>query len=201
MSPSRMEAFSDGVIAIAITLLVIEIHVPAPGEGSLGHELAQQWPSYAAYVVSFLTIGVIWINHHAAIARIQRTDHTLLVLNLVLLMAVAILPFTTALMADYLREDEGQHLAAGIYSASFLLVGVAFLGLQRHALRGPSDLVRSDVDALARRVIIRRSATGLAPYMLAVVTAAVSPYLALAICGAVALYYALPGTPGAARGS
>jgi uncharacterized membrane protein len=147
------------------------------------------------YVVSFLTIGVIWINHHAAVARLQRTDHTLLILNLLLLMTVAILPFTTALIAEYLREDEGQHLSAAVYSASFLLIGIAFLGLQRHALGGPGDLVRPEVDAATRRRIIRRSAAGLAPYMLAVGAAALSPYLALAICGVVALYYALPPRP------
>jgi uncharacterized membrane protein len=68
VSPNRLEAFSDGVFAIAITLLVLDLKVPAPGSGRLGHELLAQWPSYAAYVISFLTIGIIWINHHAASA-------------------------------------------------------------------------------------------------------------------------------------
>ena len=125
-----MEAFSDGVFAIAITLLVLEIHVPEPGAGDLGHELAAQWPSYAAYVVSFLTIGIIWINHHAMVRRLQLVDHSILIWNLVLLMTVSVLPFTTALVAAYLRESSGEALAAAIYSGSLLVMSVAFTGMQ-----------------------------------------------------------------------
>src|SRR4051812_39313370 len=99
MSTNRLEAFSDGVFAIAITLLVLEIHVPKPGHGgSLGHELAAQWPSYAAFVISFLTIGIIWINHHAMVRRLRVADPSILIWNLLLLMTVSVLPFTTALM-------------------------------------------------------------------------------------------------------
>ena len=83
MSKARLEAFSDGVIAIAITLLVLELDVPKPeSPGTLAHKLAEQWPSYAAYVVSFVTIGVIWINHHAMLRRVQTVDHWVLVHNL-----------------------------------------------------------------------------------------------------------------------
>jgi uncharacterized membrane protein len=117
MSTNRMEAFSDGVFAIAITLLVLEIHVPEPGAGeSLGRELLAQWPSYAAFVVPFLTIGVIWINHHAMVRRLRVTDHSILIWNLLLLMTVSALPFTTALMAAYLKQGEGESLAAAVYS-------------------------------------------------------------------------------------
>src|ERR1700759_1438633 len=100
MSPSRLEAFSDGVFAIAITLLVLDLGVPEPGSGSLGHELLAQWPSYASYVISFLTIGIIWINHHAAFGRLRVVDHSILIWNLALLMTVSVLPFTTRLMAE-----------------------------------------------------------------------------------------------------
>ena len=104
MTTSRTEAFSDGVIAIAVTLLVLDIKVPGPGtHGGLGHALADQWPSYAAYVVSFATIGIIWNNHHATLHRVRRIDHGLLVLNLLLLLTIGVLPFTTSLMAAYLR--------------------------------------------------------------------------------------------------
>ena len=99
MSPNRLEAFSDGVFAIAVTLLVLDLGVPAPGIGSLGHELLAQWPSYAAYVISFLTIGIIWINHHAAFSRLRVVDHSILMWNLALLLTVSVLPFTTSLMA------------------------------------------------------------------------------------------------------
>src|SRR5690242_12662460 len=100
MSMSRVEAFSDGVIAVAITLLVLNIDVPhlKPGE-TLAHGLADQWPFYAAYVTSFLTIGIIWVNHHVMIGRLRETDHAILFMNLLLLMSIAGLPFATSLMA------------------------------------------------------------------------------------------------------
>jgi TMEM175 potassium channel family protein len=135
MTTSRLEAFSDGVIAIAITLLVLEIDVPSPESGgSLGHKLAEQWPSYAAYGVSFLTIGVIWINHHAMVNRLRTVDHAVLLLNLILLLFIGVLPWSTSLIADYLREGEGQHLAAAIYAGSFLAMSCAFYAMQRHIL-------------------------------------------------------------------
>ncbi len=127
VSTGRLEAFSDGVIAVAITLLVLNIQVPAPPLGAgktLAHELARNWPVYAAYVTSFLTIGIIWINHHVMIRRLREPDHMILFLNLLLLMSIAILPFATSLMATYLRESSGQHLAAVIYSGSLLVMGV-----------------------------------------------------------------------------
>jgi uncharacterized membrane protein len=192
MSTARLEAFSDGVIAIAITLLVLDIKVPPPGAGGLGHALAEQWPVYAAYVVSFLTIGVIWINHHASIGRLARADHTVLVLNLLLLMAVGALPFTTSLMASYLRESSGEHLAAAIYAGSFLVLGCVFFGLNLYALHSRPGLLHEGIDAPARRVLIRRNAIGLLPYALAVAIAPVSSYATLAICAAVAVYYGWP---------
>lgn len=200
MPTSRLEAFSDGVIAIAITLLVLEIHVPeVGGPNSLGHELAQQWPSYAGYVVSFVTIGIIWINHHAMVSRIRQANHTLLILNLFLLMSIAILPFTTALVADYLREPEGEHLAAAIYSASLLLMGLAFYTMQRYALDGSGrQLLGVELSEDDRRAIKLRNALGLIPYAIATAVAPFSAYLTLAICAAVAAYYASPATRAAA---
>ena len=125
MSPGRLEAFSDGVFAIAITLLVLDIHVPDPSTtADLAQQLGSQWPSYVAYGVSFLTIGIIWINHHAMLRRIKAIDHEILILNLLLLLCVGLLPFTTALMAAYLKESEGETLAAAIYAGSFLLMSV-----------------------------------------------------------------------------
>src|SRR4029077_20256206 len=89
MSPTRLEAFSDGVIAIAITLLVLDIQVPKTGPGmSLAHALARQWPQYVAYLVSFLTIGIIWINHHAMIRRLAQVHHGVMTLNILLLLTI-----------------------------------------------------------------------------------------------------------------
>jgi uncharacterized membrane protein len=192
MNTNRMEAFSDGVFAIAITLLVLEIEVPEPGSGHLGHELAAQWPSYAAFFISFLTIGIIWINHHAMVRRLRVADHSILIWNLLLLMTVSILPFTTALMAAYLKEGEGERLAAAVYSGSFLLMGVVFAGMNRHILYRRGTLLRSGVDERTRHLALSRAVLGLIPYLLATLLAIVTPYLTLGICAAVAIYYAMP---------
>jgi len=199
VSPGRLEAFSDGVFAIAITLLVLDIHVPPPNPtGDLPSELGAQWPSYAAYAVSFLTIGIIWINHHAMLHRLRAIDHGIMIRNLALLLCVGLLPFTTALMADYLKEAQGQHLAAAIYSGSFLLMSLAFAETNRHILLAKSHLLRADLDERRRRIILARGVTGLAPYLLATVLAAVSSYVTLGICAAVAIFYALPVASGGA---
>ena len=192
MSKGRLEAFSDGVIAIAITLLVLDIKVPEAGGGPLGHALADQWPSYAAYVVSFLTVGIIWINHHATIARLAQVDHGVLMLNLLLLLVIGVLPFTTSLMATYLREDRGQHLAAAVYGGSLLLMGCAFFALQRYTVGTRRDLVGGRISAEVRRRILVRNGAGVVPYAVATAVAPLSAYATLAICAAVALYYAVP---------
>jgi uncharacterized membrane protein len=193
VSTNRLEAFSDGVFAIAITLLVLEIHIPEPGSGeSLGHELLAQWPSYAAFVVSFLTIGIIWINHHAMVRRLRRADHSILVWNLLLLMTVSALPFTTALMATYLKESNGESLAAAVYSGSFLLMGVVFAGMNRHILFKRSDCLEEGMGEPARRLALKRGVAGLLPYAIATAVAPISPYLTLVICAAVAAFYASP---------
>ncbi|HEY2052719.1 MAG TPA: TMEM175 family protein [Solirubrobacterales bacterium] len=192
MSTNRLEAFSDGVFAIAITLLVLDIHVPKPGSGHLGQELLAQWPSYAAYVISFITIGIIWINHHAAFSRLRSVDHSILILNLLLLLSVGILPFTTSLMATYLKEGSGEGLAAAVYGASFLVMGLVFVLANRQILFRRPQLLREPIDAQAARNILTFAALGQIPYVLAVVLAFVSPYITLAICGACAVYYALP---------
>jgi uncharacterized membrane protein len=204
MPKTRVEAFSDGVIAIAITLLVLEIHVPDPaGEGTLASRLGHQWPSYAAYVVSFLTIGIIWINHSAMLRRLVGVDHAILFLNLLLLMTIAVLPFSTALMAAYLKEPEGQNLAAVIYGGSFALMSVSFFAMQRYALGAKARLLHESLTPDVRRWVLRRNAIGLLPYALATLAGIVSPYLTLILCAVVAGFYALPnttsGTPEEAR--
>ena len=200
MSKTRVEAFSDAVIAVAITLLALNLHVPTPGGSrSLAHALAEEWPSYAAYIVSFTTIGIIWINHHAMLRRLVNVDHTILILNLLLLLTIGVLPFTTALMAEYLNESQGQNLAAAVYSGSFFVMSLAFFAMQRHLLLAKAHLLQERLTPDLRRWVLRRNALGLAPYAIATVAAILSPYLALAICAAVAIFYALPGTTAAVR--
>jgi uncharacterized membrane protein len=195
MSPTRLEAFSDGVLAIAITLLVLYIHVPPPRAGvSLAHQLGAQWPSYAAYLTSFLTIGIIWINHHAMIRRLGQVDHTILTLNLLLLLTIGVLPFTTALIAEYVKQAHGQHLAAAIYSGSFLLMTLVFAATNRHILFAKAHLHRVELSESERRNILARGVAGVMPYTVATALAAVSAYATLAICAAVGIFYALPFT-------
>ncbi len=196
MATNRLESFSDGVIAVAITLLVLGITVPTASSGHpLSHELASRWPQYVAYAVSFMTIGIIWINHHAMIARLRAADHTILILNLVLLMTIGVLPFATELMAHYLRRP-GQSLAAAIYAGSFLLMSIAFSVLNRHVLIGNDTLLARELPLADRRQLLHRALVGLIPYAVATGVAFVSPYLTLGICGALALFYAHPVASG-----
>jgi uncharacterized membrane protein len=192
MSTSRLEAFSDGVFAIAITLLILDVHVPEPGKGRLAHELLAQWPSYAAYIISFMTIGIIWINHHVAFSRLREVDHSILIWNLLLLMTVSVLPFTTSLMAAYLKESGGESVAAAVYGASFVLMGIVFGATNRHLLLRRRGALRGEVSDEAAARIIHYSAIGNLPYVAATALAFVSPYITLAICAACAFYYALP---------
>jgi uncharacterized membrane protein len=201
MGTNRLESFSDGVMAVAITLLVLGIDVPGPSpDHTLGHELLRQWPAYAAYVVSFMTIGIIWINHHAMISRLASADHPILILNLVLLMSIGVLPFATELMATYLRHADGQELAAALYSGAFLVMSLAFSTLNRHVLLRKSHLLSGSLPLARRQAILSRALVGLIPYAVATALAFVSAYATLAICAAVAVYYALPvasGSPSA----
>jgi uncharacterized membrane protein len=199
VSTTRLEAFSDGVIAVAITLLVLNIGVPhLKPDQSLAGALGSQWPVYAAYVVSFLTIGIIWINHHVMIGRLREADRTILFLNLLLLMSIAALPFATSLMAAYLRQSSGQHLAAVIYSGAFLVMGLTFAALNAHILLVKHPMLTQELPLERRRVILVRSVAGVVPYAIATVLALVSPYVTIAICGALAVFYALPiGSGGA----
>ena len=195
MSTARLEAFSDGVIAVAITLLVLNIQVPPLADTrqhGLAGALGRNWPVYAAYVTSFLTIGIIWINHHVMIGRLREADRTILFLNLLLLLSIGVLPFATSLLAAYLKQSNGQHVAAAIYSGSFLVMAVFFTALNRHILLVKHQKLRRSLPAQDRRRILMRSVLGVIPYAIATALAAVSSYVTLAICFALAVYYALP---------
>ena len=193
MSTNRLESFSDGVIAVAITLLVLNIAVPNPlSTRDLGHALGEQWPVYAAYAISFITIGIIWMNHHVMVGRLARADHSILVLNLVLLMTIVLIPFGTSLLASYLREGHGQKLAAAIYGGILLAMAMAFSALHRMILLGRPHLLAQEMPVEQRRQILTRALTGVVPYGLATALAAVSPYVTLGITAALAGFYALP---------
>jgi TMEM175 potassium channel family protein len=192
MTKSRLEAFSDGVIAVAITLLVLNLTVPTPPQLNLASKLLRHWPEYAAYAISFFTIGIIWINHHAMIGRLREVDHAILFLNLLLLFWIAVLPFATNLMASYLREQHGENLAAAVYAGSLLLMALTFALLNHHLLVRKAHLLNVELSEEQRRALLARTRTGLIPYAVATPLALLSPYITLAICGAIAVFYALP---------
>jgi len=121
---ARLETFADGVMAIAITLLILDVHVPPPSGRSLWSALAEEWPSYAGYVVSFLTIGIIWVNHHQMFKLIGRVTHGFLMMNVIFLMTIAFLPFPTALVADYIRIPDSRTAATVVYGLT--MVAIAF---------------------------------------------------------------------------
>ena len=191
MSRGRLEAFSDGVFAIAITLLVLEIDVPAAG-GDLAHEVGQLWPSFAAYIVSFFTIGIIWVNHHAMMGRVERVDRTLLFVNLNLLLLVAFIPWPTAVLAEHLRDGgDNEHLAAAMYAGTFLVMGCCFFVLWWYARS--ARLLVGELDPGAAARLVRRNLVGQTAYAVALGLAFVSAPASLALCGLVALYYVHPG--------
>src|SRR5262245_36784542 len=128
----RLEAFSDGVIAIAITLLVLELKVPHDVSRPLAAQLLEEWPAYAAYLVSFATIGILWLNHHRLFTMVRRVDQPLLVWNGLLLLGISVVPFPTALVAARLGH-EGERLATGVYTGLFVYLALVFNGLWRYA--------------------------------------------------------------------
>jgi uncharacterized membrane protein len=188
LSTSRTEAFSDGVFAIAATLLVLELKVPHVEPGGLAHALLERWPFYATYVVSFLTIGIIWVNHHAVMDRIKNVNRPLLFLNLVFLMAVAAIPFPTALLADYLQAGHDERLASAIYGATMALMGIAFGIIWAYAVLS-EDLLHDTIDPDRARRSLLIFAAGNPLYLLAIGVSLLSAKLALAIYGLLALFY------------
>ena len=191
----RIEAFSDGVFAIAITLLVIEIGVPHLGDEPEGTSLLgalfEQWPSYLGYVISFLVIGTVWANHHNRFRFIVRSDHVLLFLNTLFLMCVAFIPFPTALLSEYLREPEQRNTAVAVYSGTLAVTAVFFTVLWLYAA-GNYRLVRRDLAPEALRAMTLRYVIGMLLYVGAFALAFVNVTLSLAIIVGLALLFVLP---------
>jgi uncharacterized membrane protein len=199
MRTGRLEAFSDGVFAIAITLLVLDLVVPAHEEAAvhgLAHALAGEWPAYFAYLVSFLVIGIIWVNHHAMFDRVRYVDRRVLFANLLLLLAVSIIPFPTRLLADYLTADDGSHVAAAVYSASMLVMGLAY-ALLWASLTRDRRLLHEGMGPHAGLAGLRRFALGNVVYLATIGLSFVNATLTLAVHGLIAIYYCFDQLPGA----
>ncbi|HET7379366.1 MAG TPA: TMEM175 family protein [Gaiellales bacterium] len=190
---TRLEAFSDGVFAIAITLLILEIKVPTGAEiqdHGLTRALLERWPSYLGYVISFMTIGVMWVNHHALFTYIRRVDRTLMLANLGLLMTVSFLPFPTAVLAEHLPDAAVRSQAAVFYGLTLVVIALAFNALW-WAGRGRHRLLGGDAHAGGMRTITFRYGIGPLSYGTATVVAFFNVWVSLAIHFALALMYAL----------
>jgi TMEM175 potassium channel family protein len=186
---SRLEAFSDGVFAIAITLLVLEIAVPHLEEpGELGDALRGLWPSYLAYATSFLTIGIMWINHHSVFRQLREVDHRFLFANLGLLMCISFVPFPTTLLADYAWGGDGT-AAALAYGVTLTITAIFFNLLWRYAAWN-RRLIREDADPQEIDGISRAYLPGPFIYGFATLVAFLSPEASAALYLAIAAFYA-----------
>jgi uncharacterized membrane protein len=188
----RLEAFSDGVFAIAITLLIIEIGVPhVEADGSLTEKLLDLWPSYAGYVVSFLTIGVMWVNHHHMFKDIVRADHTLLVLNMLLLLGIAFVPLPTAVVAEYVGAKHHELEAALMYGMTFVVIATVFDVLWLYVSRR-DGMIDEHVSEARIRSRTRRYLPGPLLYAFPLPLAFISPYIPLAIYAVLAVFWMIP---------
>ncbi len=194
VSRGRLEAFSDGVFAVAITLLALNLAVAGPGHGSLAHQLTNRWPSFVAYAISFTTIGIIWVNHHVLFKSFAGVDRVLVFLNLALLFFVVVIPFATTTMADYLRQGGSDaHLAAAIYGGVYWGTSLAFFGIFWYPIR--HGLLEQPIPPEAQRAAVVRFCLGSGGYLVVIGVAFVSPLAALALTGLIAIYYVVDQTP------
>ncbi len=191
----RVEAFSDGVFAVAITLLVLNIHVPDNNTLFLDSDfwgyLGKQWAELLAFVTSFATVGIMWINHHRLFTHIKRVDTNLLALNLLLLLLIVFIPFPTALLAQYAPYPQ-YHAAAVLYSATNILMAICFNLLWRYASR-ENRLLDKRSDSQAVQAITNQYRFGPLFYVVTFVLAII--YVPASIAGnlLLALFFALPG--------
>jgi uncharacterized membrane protein len=191
---SRLEAFSDGVIAVAITLLALDLTVAGPGHGSLAHQLHDKWPAFVAYLISFFTIGIIWVNHHALVRTIKTVDRPLLFLNLLLLLFVVAIPFATATVADYLSvPNDDTPVAMMLYGGVFLGMSAGFGAIFEWTLHG--QRVYQPLPPEQHWAARRRFVGGGLVYAVAIVVAFFSAIASFVIIGLVAVYYIFERTP------
>jgi uncharacterized membrane protein len=191
VSTARLETFADGVFAIAATLLILNVDAQV-GErtGAIGNRLLEIWPSYIAYAVSFVTIGIIWSNHHTVMGQLGRVDRTFLMLNVLLLLCIAFVPFPTRLIAEHLRDRHDLEAAALAYGATMTVMSITYFTLWIYATRG-GRLLRSDADARVVTGITRSYLPGMPVYLTATLIAFVSPLASVIMFAAIAVFYVI----------
>jgi uncharacterized membrane protein len=198
----RAESFSDGVFAVAITILVFNLlPIATATEKSLTFpDLGHRWPAYVAYVVSFLTIGIMWLNHHSMLSRVTKVDRPVLVLNLLLMMGVVAIPFPTALVADHLTSPIGPARVATVtYGLVMMVISVSFASLWVY-LAAHQDELGGPGRVRTPRLSTIRFTAGNAGYLGGTVVAFFLPSVALAIFGLLAVYYLFEQMPRATGG-
>jgi TMEM175 potassium channel family protein len=188
---SRVEAFSDGVFAIAITLLILAVGIDRAPHGDLGTFLVDLWPAYLAYAVSFLTIGIMWVNHHLLFHNFASVDRPLLLLNILLLMLIAFVPFPTRIAAEFARSEVDRRDAALLYGITMTATAIVFFALWMY---GSHRLLRADADPVVVSGITRSYLPGAPLYASATLIAFVSSIASLLMFAAIALFYALSAT-------
>jgi uncharacterized membrane protein len=186
----RLEAFSDGVFAIAITLLVLDIVLPAGASKHLLRSVGDLWPSYVAYVASFSTIGAMWLGHNAITEYLDHADGTFVRLNLLLLLFVAFLPFPTKLFAEFIGEDNLERVAVTFYGVTLVLTSTLLLVLWRYAVR--KQLVRPDMADEEIDLLTQRLTPGLGGYVILIIAGLFFPIVAVIGYLAIAIYYIFP---------
>jgi uncharacterized membrane protein len=191
MPTTRLETFSDGVIAIAATLLILDVH--ASGD-PLGKALTHIWPSYVAYALSFTVIGIIWVNHHTVIGQLGRVDRRFLFMNLFFLMVVAFIPFPTQLVAEHIRDGGANARDAVLaYGITLTLMAVSYNVMWFYAIRG-RRLLRADASQTVIDGVTRSFRPGIPIYLGATLLAFASPAVSLALFGALAVFYVFEGS-------
>jgi uncharacterized membrane protein len=189
MEPNRVEAFSDGVFAIAITLLILAVGIEqAISGGDLGEQLLDLWPAYIAYAVSFLTIGIMWANHHQIFRHFERVDRPLLLLNILLLMVISFTPFPTRVVAEHAQNASDRQAAALLYGTTMTITAICFFGVWFY---GSRRLLRPDADRREVSGITRSYLPGAPIYATATLIAFVNSIASLVLFGAIALFYAI----------
>jgi uncharacterized membrane protein len=193
---SRLVAFSDGVFVITTTLLVLEVRPPSD-DGDLLHGLVALWPSYLAYALTFLFIGQVWVNHHVMFDHIRAADRVVLLLNTLLLMVVAFLPFATSVLAEVLHSGHGERTAVVFYAIAFALTALTFNAVWQYACR--HRLLNEALDSAGATAIGRRFQLALAWLATGALVGALLPVLGVAVVAAFNAFYWLP-IPGESPG-
>jgi uncharacterized membrane protein len=184
----RIEAFSDGVYAIAITLLILDVHSPTSAPGQLGHALARQWATYLAFLISFVFIGIMWVNHHRLFNHIRRSDNRLLFLNLLLMLGVSVVPFPTALLSAHYNAAD-RTIATAVFNGTYFMIAIFFNVLWHHAVK--AGLLDSATLESADEVS-RQYAIGPAAYLVCLLMTWVSAPASLLLNIGLAVFFALP---------